>query len=64
MYCRPSLHTDCTSNLIVSRNFLTSGYKSGQDVAKPNSKLFKIEDSNLTRSVYVTLLNNVYTTDL
>lgn len=34
--CGPAVHTDCASNLIVSRNFLTSGYKSGQDVVKPH----------------------------
>ncbi|XP_053372636.1 von Willebrand factor A domain-containing protein 7-like [Mercenaria mercenaria] len=36
--CGATLHTDCTSNIIVSRNFLTSSYKSGQDVTKPTSK--------------------------
>ncbi|WAR05598.1 VWA7-like protein [Mya arenaria] len=33
--CGSSLSTDCATNLIVAANLLTSGYKSGQDIAKP-----------------------------
>ncbi|KAL4228607.1 Von Willebrand factor A [Mactra antiquata] len=33
--CGPTLNTNCASNLIVPHNFLTSSYKSGQDISKP-----------------------------
>lgn len=32
------LKTPCDDNIITSSNLLTSGYKEGQDVTKPDSK--------------------------